>query len=96
MMAEYIQCFDKEKKKGSGVKNRWISDGNTIKFNTDGAFVPSQSVGAWGIVARKKAEKLLRLKQAGCGTAHDAFSAELRAMEEANLRLEHVAGRLTM
>ena len=88
--AEYITCFGKQggrPKQGDGV---WQPppDG-VIKFNVDGAFVAGQTYGGWGVVARTSEGEIVAAR-AGCSDAvHDAFTAELRAMEEAfNLAAE--------
>lgn len=54
-----------------------------IKFNVDGAYVPGQSIGACGIVARNSIGEVIAARAGQVTHVHDAFSVELRAVEMA-------------
>lgn len=51
--AEYPRCFSKQQNAKVKAPHKWQNPPTeVIKFNVDGALVPGQSHGAWGIVAR--------------------------------------------
>jgi hypothetical protein len=68
MVAEYIQCFDKTRcMLAEYIQIRCkeqmaISYGNTIKFNTDGAFVPSHECWCMGYSRKEQSEEVVAAK----------------------------------
>jgi ribonuclease HI len=88
--AEYLSSFAKDTNQMGSKEGSWRppSEG-TIKINTDGAFVEGQALGAWGIIARSADGQVVEARAGSSTAIRDAFSAELKAMEEAfNLAAE--------
>ena len=84
MLMSTLNCFAKKKESTIPLADCCSPpDVDVIKFNVDGAYVEGQRKGGWGVVARTEKGQVVAAK-AGCtDTIYDAFTAELRAMEEA-------------
>jgi ribonuclease HI len=88
--AEYLTCFRKETGGVRSSNEKWKAPSQgIIKFNTDGAFVEGNLFGGWGVIARSEDGEVVAARAGKSDDIHDAFTAELRAMEEAfNLAAE--------
>jgi ribonuclease HI len=88
--AEYLTCFRKETGGVRSSNEKWRAPSQgIIKFNTDGAFVEGNLFGGWGVIARSEDGEVVAARAGKSDDIHDAFTAELRAMEEAfNLAAE--------
>jgi ribonuclease HI len=73
-----------KEKSAPKISERWSPPPEGIvKFNSDGAWMPGRTDGAWGVVARGAAGDVIAAKAGKTRTATDAIAVELRIMEEA-------------
>ncbi|KAI4997699.1 hypothetical protein ZWY2020_053041 [Hordeum vulgare] len=89
-IAGYMACSLKPSKAPKLREGKWSppADG-IVKINSDGAYVPGEDHGGWGVIAGTSQGEVV-VARAGCSDGiHDPFTAELKAMEEAlNLAAE--------
>lgn len=82
--AEFLTSFAKDANQLRLTEGSWRPPSDdTIKINTDGAFVEGQAFEAWGIIARSADGHVVKARADSSTGILDAFSANLKAMEEA-------------
>lgn len=88
--AEYQGGFCKDPRPRQIQTTHWAPPPREIiKFNVDGAHVPRQQHGAWGVIARDSEGQIVAARARRALNVSDAFATELRAVEKAiNLAAE--------
>jgi hypothetical protein len=82
--AEYSCCFTKVEGTAGQRCMKWQPPPkDVIKFNVDGSYTEGIHAGGWGVVARDHDGAVIAAKASCSEAIHNAFTAELRAMEEA-------------